>query len=93
MKEDWLLRRALAPAVPTDGAQGCDAAGRWLPDPAVQLCLAALRGLREAVCARGERGMDVITARALWLAQPEATTTASARARSSATIASGSSAE
>jgi hypothetical protein len=58
---------------------------------AIQLCLATLRGLREAVCARGGHALDMATARELWVTQLDVT--ASARARSSATIASGSSAE
>jgi len=84
--EEWLLRRALASDSRPD-----EMAGRLLPDTAIQLCLATLRGLREAVCARGEHALDVATARELWVAQLDVT--ASARARSSATIASGSSAE
>ena len=84
-KEEWLLRRALT----RDGPP--------LPDSAVQLCLATLHGLREAVCARDGHALDVAAARDLWLSQLESAqlgeATASARARSSATIASGSSAE
>ena len=88
LKEEWLLRRSLAAAD--------DAAGHLVPDATVQLCLAALRGLREAVCAHGEHALDVAAARDLWLAQlvpAQLEVAASARARSSATIASGSSAE
>ena len=79
VKEEWLLRR------------GLDSDGQVLPDPAIRLCLATLHGLREAVCARAEHALDPVAARELWLAQLGAA--ASARARSSATIASGSSAE
>jgi AcrR family transcriptional regulator len=93
--EEWLLRRALAAEVTPD-----DPSGRLLPDVAIQLCRAALHGLREAVGAHGEHALDVATARDLWARQLDATratmdqaVTASARARSSATIASGSSAE
>ena len=83
LKEEWLLRRALA--------ADDDPAGHLIPGPTIQLCLAALRGLRESVCSHGEHALDMGAARDLWLAQLEVT--ASALARSSATIASGSSAE
>jgi AcrR family transcriptional regulator len=103
LKEEWLLRRALASEAPTAD----DPTGRRFRESTIRLCLATLRGLREAVCARGEHALDVATARELWMAQLVAVdqlapvdqlaaqpgVTASARARSSATIASGSSAE
>ena len=96
VKEEWLLRRAQATDPRADHDHGGDVAGRLLPDVTVQLCLATLRGLREAVCAKGEHALDPEAARELWLAHLESAqlgAAASARARSSATIASGSSAE
>ena len=93
--EERLLRRALAAEVTPE-----DPSGRLLPDPAIHLCLATLHGLRQAVGAHEEHALDVAAARDLWTRQLDATratagqpVTASARARSSATIASGSSAE
>ena len=101
--EQWLLRRALAAELSAEMSAEMsaeDPSGRGLRDAAIHLCTATLHGLREAVCARGEHALDPAAARELWRLQLDTTRaaavqpeTSSARARSSASIASGSSAE